>query len=102
MSSADVRDIGQERVRRLDEVRAAVDRKGGGGHDGGMPPDQLAARVGKLEDKVDKIIVELAELKGKISNLPTTFQVITWVASLNLALALGVSALVFAIARAMR
>ena len=89
-------------MRRLDEVRAAVDRKGGGGHDGGMPPDQLAARVGKLEDKVDKIIVELAELKGKISNLPTTFQVIARVASLNLALALGVSALVFAIARAMR
>jgi hypothetical protein len=70
-------------------------------HGGGGPhnPDmELERRVSKLEDAVTAIRLDIAEMKGKISNLPTTWQLI----GVNFGLVIGVAALVFAIARSMR
>jgi hypothetical protein len=59
---------------------------------------ELERRVSKLEDAVTAIRLDIAEMKGKISNLPTTWQLI----GVNFGLVIGVAALVFAIARSMR
>jgi hypothetical protein len=65
----------------------------------------LERRVGSLEAKADRILVdlagvrvELAELRGKVSQLPTVWMLVF----ANFGLAVTVSALVFAIARAMK
>ena len=65
----------------------------------------LERRVGSLEAKADQILVdlagvrvELAELRGKVSQLPTDWMLVF----ANFGLAVTVSALVFAIARAMK
>ena len=63
-----------------------------------MTPDVLTGRVGRLEEKVDKIGLDVAELKGRVSQLPTVWQLV----GLNIGLAFGVAGLVFAVARAMR
>ena len=65
---------------------------GGGPHN----PD-MEARVAKLEEAVTAIRLDIAEMKGKISNLPTTWQLV----GVNFGLAVGIGGLVFAIARAM-
>jgi hypothetical protein len=57
----------------------------------------MKARVAKLEEAVTAIRLDIAEMKGKISNLPTTWQLV----GVNFGLAIGIAALVFAIARAM-
>jgi len=85
-----------EARRRRDRALAEVARSGGGGHDGGM--SDLERRVGSLETKVDQMRVDLAELKGKVSQLPTVWTLVF----ANFGLAVTVSALVFAIARAMK
>ena len=65
----------------------------------------LERRVGSLEAKADRILVdlagvrvELAELRGKVWQLPTVWMLVF----ANFGLAVTVSALVFAIARAMK
>lgn len=78
------------RVRRL---RAGGDD----GHDGGMPPD-LDKRVTALETKVDQARVDLAEIKGRLANMPTTFQLVSWF----IGVAIGLTALVFTIARTVK
>lgn len=79
----------------------------GSGDDGGMPP-ALEARVAALEQKVDTLLADTrdikasliviressAELKGKVSQIPTWWQFLLGL--------LGVAGLVFAIARAMK
>jgi hypothetical protein len=85
-----------EARRRRDRALAEVARSGGGGHDGGM--SDLERRVGSLETKVDQMRVDLAELKGKVSQLPTVWTLVF----ANFGLAVAVSALVFAIARTMK
>src|SRR5262245_38106956 len=99
-----------EARRRRDRALAEVARSGGGGHDGGM--SELERRVGSLETKVDQVRadladvrvelvdvrVELAELKGKVSQLPTVWTLVF----ANFGLAVTMSALVFAVARAMK
>ncbi|CAN5210491.1 hypothetical protein BH10PSE6_BH10PSE6_11480 [soil metagenome] len=69
-----------------------------------MPPS-LETRVGALEAKlsdvasdVKTLVKEVAEMKGKLSNMPTTFQLVTWF----IGVALGLVALVFTIARTMK
>src|SRR5262245_28680897 len=92
-----------DEARRRRDQALAVARSGGGGHDGGM--SELERRVGSLESKVDRIAVDLtaarvdlAELKGKVSQLPTVWTLMF----ANFGLAATVSALVFAIARSMK
>lgn len=69
----------------------------GPGDDDGMPPD-IDKRVSALESKVDQLRVEVAELKGKVSQLPTVWTLVF----ANLGLAFTVAAFVFGIARAMK
>ncbi len=66
---------------------------------------ELERRVGSLETKVDRLVVDLtavrvdlAELRGKVSQLPTVWTLVF----ANFGLAVTVAALVFAIARAMK
>ncbi len=75
-----------------------------GGDNGGMPPD-LDARVKALEARTSEIgvdvravIKDVAEIKGKISQMPTTLQMQAWFVGVSL----GLVALVFAVARALR
>ena len=75
-----------------------------GGDNGGMPPD-LDARVKALEARTSEIgvdvravIKDVAEIKGKISQMPTTFQMQVWFVGVSL----GLVALVFAVARALK
>ena len=72
-----------------------------GGDDGTMPPN-LEARVSSLESKVAEIASDMkavakdvAEIKGKISNQPTTIQIVSWFMGVSM----GLVALVFAIAK---
>jgi hypothetical protein len=74
----------------------------GGGHDGGMPPD-LNARVKALEAKTNEmsvdmkaLVTDVSEIKAKISQIPTTFQMQVWFGGVSM----GLVALIFAIARA--
>lgn len=75
-----------------------------GGDNGGMPPD-LDARVKALEGRtlgigvdVRAVIKDVAGIKGKTSQMPTTFQMQAWFVGVSLRLI----ALVFAVARALR
>jgi hypothetical protein len=52
------------------EERLRLVKGGGGNHTGGM---DHGARIAKLEDAVGGIRVDLAEIKGKLSNMPTTW-----------------------------
>jgi hypothetical protein len=61
--------------------------------------DLIEGRLARIEATIDRIVVELAELRGRVSQLPTTWQFVTWVAGLNIGLVIGVSGLVYAIAR---
>jgi archaellum component FlaC len=86
-----------------------LERRGGGGHDGGM--DDVIRRVGALEGDMKEVKAdikgltkevfglrsEIAEIKGKLSNMPTTFQMASWFVGV----AIGLTGLVFAIARIM-
>jgi hypothetical protein len=69
-----------------------------------MPPD-LVARVEALETRTSEIgvdvravIKDVAEIKGRIPQMPTTFQMQAWFVGVSL----GLVALVFAVARALR
>ena len=86
------------------EGRAARDRPDhpSGGGPSGSGTDDLVRRVGALEsvvgrvnDKADTLIKDVAEIKGRLSQMPTTFQMLTWFVGV----ALGLVGLVFAVAR---
>ena len=68
--------------------------------DGG--PGDLTRRVDAIEADVKDIKVDVkglvrdvAEIKGRLSNMPTTFQMLTWF----MGIALGLVGLVFTVAR---
>ena len=106
--SEDGRVVDLEAYRRLGQrLRGGSDD----GHDGGMPPD-LVARVTALEGKVDGLVTDMravkadtqklredvAEIKGRLTHVPTVAQLIYG----NVGLAIGIAGLVFTIARAVR
>lgn len=74
---------------------------------GGDPPhgggsDELSRRVGALEADIKSLVKDsatikerLAGIEGRLSNLPTTFQTLTWFVGISL----GLVGLVFTIAR---
>lgn len=79
----------------------ALEGGGGGDHTGGM---DIGPRVAALEGDMKEVktdlkslVKDVAELKGRIMSMPTTWQLL----SVNFTLAIGVAALVFAIARFM-
>ncbi len=78
-----------------EKAEAGLAGGGGGDHTGGM---ELERRVTKLEEAIIAIRLDIAEMKGKLSNLPTTWQLI----GVNFGLAVGVAGLVFAVARMMK
>lgn len=66
--SDDGRVVDLEAYRRLGQrLRGGSD----GGHDGGMPPDELRERVGRLEVRVDAVVDAVKELGAKIDRLAT-------------------------------
>src|SRR4030095_10689617 len=75
-----------------------------GGDNGSMPPDldacvkALEARTSEIGVDVRAVIKDVAEIKGKISQMPTTFRMQAWFVGVSL----GLVALVFAVARALR
>ncbi len=75
-----------------------------GGDNGSMPPDldtrvkALEARASEISVDVRAVIKDVAEIKGKICQMPTTFQMEAWFVGVSL----GLVALVFAVARALR
>lgn len=74
-------------------VSDELDRRGGGGHSGGM--DDILRRINALEADTKSLVKDVAEIKGKLSNLPTTFQMVTWFIGVSFAL----TGLVFTISR---
>lgn len=77
-----------------------LESKGGEGHDGGM--DDVLRRVAALEGDVKEVKADMkaltkdvAEIKGRLSQMPTTFQMLTWFVGVSL----GLTGLVFTIAR---
>ncbi len=69
-----------------------------------MPPDLdtrvkiIEARTSEIGADVRSLIKDVAEIRGKISQMPTTFQMQAWFVGVSL----GLVALVFAMARALR
>ena len=61
--------------------------------------DRVEARLDRVEQILERVVVDLAELRGKVSQLPTTWQLVTWITGLNTGLALGIAGLVYAVAR---
>lgn len=95
----------EEAARRVQATTLRLLRGGSdGGHNDGMPPD-LNARVKALEAKtsemsvdVKALIRDVSEIKVKISQMPTTFQMQAWFVGVSM----GLVALVFTIARAVK
>lgn len=68
-----------------------LDRRGGGGYDGGM--DDVLRRIGSLEGEMKEMKADVkglsrdvSEIKGKLSNMPTTFQMMTWFVGVSVTL----------------
>lgn len=73
-------------------------------HDGGAEDvlrrvGALESAVSKMDGKVDTLIKDVAEIKGRLSQMPTTFQMLTWFVGIAMALSIGLTGLVFSIAR---
>lgn len=89
--------------------RSVRDTAGGGGSGGDA---DMSARVERLEADVKEIKADvkgmakdqqalradIAEIKGRLSQMPTTFQMVTWLVGV----AMGLVALVFTVARAVK
>lgn len=68
-------------LRRIGDVSGRWTGGGGGDIYGGMEARvaDLEKRTGKIEEKIDKVLIDLAEIKGKLSGMPTTWQIVTLV-----------------------
>lgn len=72
---------------------ADLEKGGGGGHNGGM--DDVIRRVSALEGDMKVLIKDVSEIKGKLSNMPSTFQMVAWFVGVTM----GLTGLVFTIAK---
>lgn len=87
----------------LDEQAARgrrVDEPPGPPHDGDMIEQRVAALEADMKEvKADlkAMAKDVHEIKGRLSQMPTTFQMLTWFVGI----ALGLTGLVFTIARTM-
>jgi hypothetical protein len=82
-----------------EEFRKGYERlrdKDGGSNDGGM--EALLKRVETLETDLKAVGRDIAEVKGKLSQMPTTFQLMSWFVGVAFALTL----LVFTIAKTVK
>jgi hypothetical protein len=77
------------------EGQMVRERRGGGSSDGGDGMDRVTRRIDALEADVKSLIKDVAEIKGRLSQMPTTFQMLTW----YVGVAIGLTGLVFAVAR---
>ena len=62
--------------------------------------EQLTVEVKQLAGDVKRLTIDVAEIKGRLSQIPTSFQLVSWVLSLNFGLTIGMSGLIYAIVRA--
>jgi hypothetical protein len=69
---------------------------GGGSDDGGV--EALIKRVDGLETDMKAVAKDIAEIKGKLSQMPTTFQLMSWFVGV----AMGLTLLVFTIAKTVK
>lgn len=78
-------------------ARRRVDEPPGPPHDGDMERRVASLETDLKEIKADlkALVKDAAEIKGRVSQIPTTFQVLTWF----VAVAIGLTALVFTIAK---
>ena len=97
-------DVDYRRMEGWLDSQAMRERHSGGGPPGGG--DDLGHRVAALESDVKEInadlktlVKDMAEIKGRLSQMPTTFQMLTWFVGIALALSIGLTGLVFTIAR---
>lgn len=74
-----------------------VDEPPGPPHDGRMEQRvaALESDVKELKADIKAMAKDVAEIKGRLSQMPTTFQMLTWFVGI----ALGLTGLVFTIAR---
>lgn len=114
-------DLGQVREARS-QLAKNLPRGGDGGHDGGMPPDELAAlkervstievKIATVEAKIDalthtaretqtdmkSLIKSVGDVTGKIGQMPSTWTMAGWFVTVSF----GLAGLVFTIAKAMK
>lgn len=87
------------RTRWLEEqaTRRRVDEPPGPPHDGDMERriTSLEGDIKEIKADLKALVKDAAEIKGRVSQMPTTFQVLTWF----VAVAIGLTALVFTIAK---
>jgi hypothetical protein len=76
---------------------SAIDGAGSGGNNGSMPPE-FEKRLASVEGDVKALTKDVAEIKGRLTQMPTTFQMIFAFAGISV----GLVGLVFTIARAMK
>jgi hypothetical protein len=77
MSANELRD-------KLTLIRGGLENSGGGGDDGDM--ETLVRRVDAVEKDLVAIRERMAGIEGKLSNMPTTFQMMTWFVGVAMAL----------------
>lgn len=93
------------------DIRLAVDNSraprlptgGGDGHDGGMLENRVAAlEVDTKEIKAELKVIgrDVAELKGKVSQLPSLLQIAGLILPTVVATMIGLAGLVYMVARA--
>lgn len=77
--------------------RPPIDGGDGGSHDSGMEArvTRLETDLRDLKSDVKGARLDLAEIKGRLSQMPTTFQLLTWFMTVAVALV----GLTFAIAK---
>ena len=69
--------------------------------------DRVEQRLDRIEILLEQVVAELkrltidvAEMKGRLSQMPTNFQLVSWGLSLCFGISIGMSGLIYAVVRA--